>query len=75
MSLTIGLINTSLPSYFPQKHGVFDDSRALLEEIASRHGYTVIEAENIPMDAAQARQAVQAVSSAGADFILSLRHI
>tara|TARA_R110002051_G_scaffold136488_6_gene209168 strand:- start:13691 stop:15106 length:1416 start_codon:yes stop_codon:yes gene_type:complete len=72
MSLTIGLINTSLPSYFPQRHGVFTDARLLLDNIAAREGYTVVEADGIPMDAAQACVAVAEVTAAGADFILLL---
>lgn len=72
MSLTIGLINASLPSYFPQQHGVFNATRALLDEIALRNGYTVVEAAEIPMDAVQAHDAVTSVTAAGADFILLL---
>jgi hypothetical protein len=72
MTLTIGLINASLPSYFPQQHGVFNDARAALDEIANREGYTLVEAEGIPMDAVQARTAVASVTAAGADFILLL---
>lgn len=72
MTLTIGLINTSLPSYFPQRHGVFEDARALLDKIATREGYAVVEAEGIPMDAVQASGAVAQVTEAGADFILLL---
>jgi len=72
MTLTIGLINTSLPSYFPQRHGVFDDARALLNKIAARDGYTVVEADSIPMNAAQAGAAVAQVTKAGADLILLL---
>lgn len=72
MTFTIGLINTSLPSYFPQRHGVFDDTRKLLDKIAAREGYAVVEAEDIPMNAQQADVAVAQVTNAGADFILLL---
>lgn len=72
MTLTIGLINASLPSYFPQQHGVFDDARAALDEIAVREGYTLVEAEGIPMDAVQARAAIASITAAGADFIVLL---
>lgn len=72
MTLTIGLINASLPSYFPQQHGVFNDARAALDEIGAREGYTLVEAEGIPMDAVQARAAVASITAAGADFVLLL---
>lgn len=72
MSLTIGLINASLPSYFPQRHGVFDAARQMLDHLAQRHGYKITEASSIPMDAVQARAAVAEVKASGADFILLL---
>lgn len=72
MSLTIGLINASLPSYFPQKHDVFEAARTMLQATAARDGYTLVEAPGIPMDATQAREAVASVTAAGADFILLL---
>jgi len=72
MPLTIGLVKASLPSYFPQEHGVFDAARAMLEEVAAREGYRLVEAPEIPMDAAGAREAMRALTAAGADFILLL---
>ncbi|MEP4197719.1 MAG: hypothetical protein ABJL99_19010 [Aliishimia sp.] len=72
MSLTIGLINASLPSYFPQQHGVFEAARTALDNVAAREGYRIVEADGIPMDAAQAQNAVASVRAAGADFILLL---
>lgn len=72
MSLTIGLINTSLPSYFPQQHGVFDAARQMLDRVAKRSGHAIVEASFIPMDAVQARAAMAEVKAAGADFILLL---
>ncbi|MEP2784570.1 MAG: hypothetical protein ABJP33_19360 [Pseudoruegeria sp.] len=72
MSLTIGLINASLPSYFPQRHGVFAAARTALDQIASQSGYRIVEASDIPMDATAARGAVAELTAAGADFILLL---
>ncbi len=72
MSLTIGLINSSLPSYFPQRHGVFDAAREMLGRVAKQGGYEIAEASTIPMDAEQARAAMGDVKAAGADFILLL---
>jgi L-fucose isomerase-like protein len=72
MSMTIGLINASLPSYFPERHGVFTAARDMLEDIAEQGGYDVVEASQIPMDAVQARAAMAEVKAAGADFVLLL---
>lgn len=72
MSLTIGLINASLPSYFPQRYGVFDAARDMLNRVAQDGGYKIAEATCLPMDAAQARVALAEVKAAGADFVLLL---
>lgn len=72
MSLTIGLINASLPSYFPQKHGVFDACQSWLEELAGSFDARVVVAKDIPMNGAEAREAVADVQAQGADFLLLL---
>jgi L-fucose isomerase-like protein len=72
MSLTIGLINASLPSYFPQRHGVFEAAREMLGQIAEDGGHRIAEATGIPMDAVQAGAAMAELKSAGADFVLLL---
>lgn len=72
MALTIGLINASLPSYFPKRHGVFEAARQMLDRVAEQGGYRIAEASTIPMDAAQARSAMAEIKAAGADFVLLL---
>ena len=72
MPLTIGLINASLPSYFPQRHGVFKAARTMLDDVAELGGYEIVEASQIPMDAVQARAAMGELKASGADFILLL---
>ncbi len=72
MPLTISLINASLPSYFPQKHGVFEACRAWLEELAEAHGAQVVVADGIPMNGAEARSAVADVQAKGADVLMLL---
>ena len=72
MALIIGLVNTSLPSYFPQKHGVFEAARKSLERVATEGGHQLVEATSIPMDAVQARATLAELQVAGADFILLL---
>ena len=70
MALIIGLINASLPSYFPQKYGVFDAARKTLSTIAADGGHQVVEASSIPMDAIQTKAALAELQTAGADFIV-----
>ncbi|WP_293445364.1 hypothetical protein [Planktotalea sp.] len=72
MPLTIGLIKASLPSYFPQKHGVFEACESWLKELAEAHGARVVVAEAIPMNAADVREAVHEVQAQGADFLMLL---
>lgn len=72
MSLTIGLINASLPSYFPQRYGIFEAARTMLDDVAEQGGYTIVEASEIPMDAVQTRAVMKELKAAGADFVLLL---
>jgi L-fucose isomerase-like protein len=72
MPLTIGLIKASLPSYFPERHGVFEACESWLRDLAATHGAEVVVAEGIPMNGADARQAVADVRARGADFLLLL---
>lgn len=71
-SLTIGLINASLPSYFPEKYGVFDACGDWLAQMAQAHGAKVITAPDIPMNGAEARRAVDRLRADGADMLLLL---
>lgn len=72
MPLTIGLINASLPSYFPQKHGVFEACQNWLADLSKDLGAQVVVAETIPMNGAEAQRAVADVQAQGADFLLLL---
>lgn len=72
MALKIGLIKASLPSYFPEKHGVFAACEEWLEQLAESHGAVVVTAPSCPMNAAEARGAVEHLRGQGADFLLLL---
>lgn len=72
MPLTIGLINASLPSYFPQRHGVFDAAHQMLDEVSAKGGHQIVQASGIPMNAEDARAAMAELKTAGADFVLLL---
>lgn len=72
MTFTIGLIKASLPTYFPDQHGVFDQAVAGLEHLASAESARVVVAPIVPMDARQARDAMAYLQAEGADFVLLL---
>ncbi|MVS98913.1 L-fucose/L-arabinose isomerase family protein [Devosia marina] len=72
MTFTLGLIKASLPSYFPEKHGVFDRAVSALEGLAAEEGARLVVAPDVPMDGHQARAAMSAVLSEGADFVILL---
>ena len=72
MPFTIGLINASLPSYFPEKHGVFTACLSWLEDLAKANGARVVVAQTTPMNGVEARAAVADVQAQGADFLLLL---
>lgn len=72
MTITIGLIKASLPSYFPDQHGVFDQALSGLERLAADEGAKVVVAPIVPMDGPQARQAMDAVLGQGANFVILL---
>ncbi|MDB6177739.1 hypothetical protein PAF17_09470 [Paracoccus sp. Z330] len=72
MTLVVGLIKASLPSYFPQRHGVFDDALAAVEKIAAMTGARLVEAPGVPMNGAEAQGALDHCRGQGADFILLL---
>lgn len=70
MSLVVGVIKGSLPSYFPDKYDVFLAVLAAVEEIASGVDARVVEVPSVPMDGSGAREAVEFCKSNGVDFIL-----
>lgn len=72
MTLTIGLIKASLPTYFPDQHGVFDQAVAGLEQLASAENARLVVAPTVPMDARQARETMSYLQAEGADFVLLL---
>ena len=70
MTLTVGLIRASLPSYFPERHGVFEACIKTVEELAAEVDGRVVVAPNVPMDAAGARKALEHCRAQGAGFVL-----
>ena len=72
MSLKIGLINASLPSYFPAEHGVFDACGTWLEGFAESLGATVVTARTTPMNAQDTRAVAEELRAQGVGFLLLL---
>jgi hypothetical protein len=71
-TFTVGLINTSLPRYFPEKHGVFEAAELFLEELCAPLGAKLHIVPIIPMDAREASAAIENCVAAGVDFALTL---
>lgn len=70
MSLTIGVIKASLPSYFPARHKVFEGCLDAVAELAGAVGAGVVVAPDIPQDATGARAALAHCRAKGAGFVL-----
>jgi L-fucose isomerase-like protein len=61
-----------LPSYFPERHGVFEAARATLPQFAERHRCLVTFFPKVLIDGSDAEAALQFARSSGVDFILVL---
>lgn len=69
-SLTVGVIHASLPSYFPDRHAVFETCGAALAEICEDEGARLVTAPERPMNGTEAQKAAEFCLAEGADFIL-----
>ena len=70
--MKVGLIRTSLPSYFPAKNGVWAAAEAALEMITATEGATLFVVPNIPIDARDTKNALDLCRAQNVDFILVL---
>jgi L-fucose isomerase-like protein len=70
--LTIALLRASLPSYFPEKHGVWDRAEAMLARLCEEHGARLVVLPGIPQDAREAGRAMDRAAAEGADYVLLL---
>lgn len=70
--MKLGLIRASLPSYFPEKHGVWDAAEAALGSLCDAEDVTLYVHADIPMDTRQTETALSACRAQGIDFILLL---
>lgn len=70
--LTVALIRASLPSYFPEKHDVWNRAEKALADVCAGYDADLFVAPDIPMDARDTAKALEACEAAGVDFVLLL---
>ena len=71
-SIKIGLIRGSLPSYFPERHNVWERAQTALETLCDRSGADLHVEPGIPMNATETRAALDRCRTEGVDFVLVL---
>lgn len=71
-NLTVGLIRASLPSYFPERHHVWERAEAALGLLCDEAGARMFTLPEIPMNAADTARAIERCHAEGVDFILLL---
>ncbi len=70
--MKIGFIRASLPSYFPERHGVWDAAISALTAVCSLEDVSLFVVPTIPMDARETLIALDACHAEGVDFVLLL---
>ena len=70
--LTVSLIRGSLPSYFPDAHGVWTAAEAALGALCEAEDVRLHVAPGVPMNERETRAALDACHGEGADFVLLL---
>lgn len=70
--LTIALIRASLPSYFPDRHGVWDRAETALAALCQAQGARLVVAPEIPMNGTDTARALDWCRGQDADFVLCL---
>lgn len=70
--MRVGLIRASLPSYFPDKHGVWEACESGLQDMCKAEACELSVAPTIPMDAVETQKVLDAFAQEGVDFVLLL---
>ena len=70
--LNICLVKTSLPSYFPEKHNVWNKFSSGVKRVCDEVGVNFIEISEIPMNSNEAHKVLKKCKDNNADFILIL---
>jgi hypothetical protein len=71
-ALTIGLIRASLPSYFPERHGVWTRAETALQTLCDSLGVRLVVTPSVPMNGADTARVLQDCRASGVDFVLVL---
>ena len=70
--LNICLVKASLPSYFPEKHNVWNKCSRGVKRVCDEVGVNFIEISEIPMNSDEAHKVLKKCKDHNADFILIL---
>lgn len=70
--MKVGLIRASLPSYFPEKHGVWGKAEAALRGLCDDIGVDLYISPDIPMGGADTQAVLDDFTAQGVDFVLLL---
>ncbi len=70
--MKIGLIRASLPSYFPQKHGVWAAAEKAVLALCEAEGIATFLPQTVPMNAVETQAVLDRCSAEGVDFVLLL---
>ncbi|WP_195819486.1 L-fucose/L-arabinose isomerase family protein [Roseobacter sp. MH60115] len=70
--MKLGLIRASLPSYFPEKHGVWAAAETVLTTLCADEGVAFYMYAGVPMDARETEDALAVCRAQGVDFVLLL---
>jgi L-fucose isomerase-like protein len=69
---TVALIRASLPSYFPERHGVWAAAESTLAEVCEGEGARLVVDPDVPMDARATQAALGRADAEGAGLVLLL---
>ena len=70
--MKVGLIRASLPSYFPQKHGVWEQAETALRGLCDEQGVSLYVSPDIPMGSADTQAVLDDFQTQGVEFVLLL---
>lgn len=71
-TLKIGLIKASLPSYFPEKHDVWQRTEKALGDLCTSESVELYIVPDVPMDSKDTHKALALCDAEGVDFVLLL---
>ncbi len=70
MALKIGVILSSLPTYFPEKYGVFADVVKTIDSVCTEQQVPCVVADTVPMDGEDTRAVLDDFQCQGVSFVI-----